>query len=106
MKLRYTPEAIDDLRKITAYIKHTLQNPTAAKRIGTTILDSCSILKSQPKAGYSVQAKVGLETNLRVLVCEKYLIFYRVEEQAVSIARILDGRQDYLQLLFGEPMGE
>ncbi len=106
MKLRYTPEAIDDLRKITAYIKNTLENPSAAKRIGATILDSCSILKSQPKVGYSVKAKVGLETDLRVLVCEKYLIFYRIDKQAVSIARILDGRQDYLQLLFGEFPGE
>lgn len=106
MKLRYTPEAVDDLRKITAYIKNTLKNPTAAKRIGKTVLDSCSILKSQPKAGYSVKAKVGLDTDLRVLVCEKYLIFYRVEKQAISIARILDGRQDYLQLLFGESLGE
>ncbi len=106
MKLRYTPEAIDDLREITGYIKNVLKSPSAAKRIGTTILDSCSILKSQPKAGYSVKAKVGLDTDLRVLVCEKYLIFYRIEKQAVSIARILDGRQDYLQLLFGESLGE
>lgn len=106
MKLRYTPEAIDDLRKIMGYIKDVLKNPSAAKRIGTTILDSCSILKSQPKAGYSVKAKVGLETDLRVLICEKYLIFYRIEKQVVSIARIFDGRQDYLQLLFGKSLSE
>ncbi len=105
MKLRYTPEAIDDLRKITGYIEDALKNPSAAKRIGTAILDSCSILKSQPKAGYSVKAKVGLDTDLRVLVCKKYLIFYRVEKQAASIARILDGRQDFLQILFGEFLG-
>ncbi len=30
-----------------------------SKQIGTTSLDNCSILKSQPKAGYSVKAKVG-----------------------------------------------
>ncbi len=106
MKLQYTPESIDDLRRITVYIKNVLKNPSAAKRIGTKILDNCSILKSQPKAGYSVKAKVGLDTDLRILICERYLIFYRVEKQTVSIARILDDRQDYLQLLFGESLGE
>jgi len=102
MKLRYTPEAIEDLRKITGYIRNVLKNPSAAKRIGKAILDACSILKSQPKAGYSLKTKVNLDTNLRVLVCEKYLVFYRIEKTFVSIARILDGRQDYLRLLFSE----
>lgn len=106
MKLQYTPEVIDDLREITAYIKNTLKNPGAAKRIGRTVLDSCSILKSQSKAGYSVKAKVGLDTDLHVLICKKYLVFYRMEKQTVSIARILDGRQDYLQPLFGESLNE
>lgn len=106
MKLRYTPEAILDLQKIKSYIDSVLQNPAAAKRIGKRILDSCAILKSQPKAGASVEAKTSWKTDLRFLITEKYLIFYRVEKNTISVARILDGRQDYLQLLFGNSQKE
>lgn len=106
MKLRYTPEAIRDLREIQGYIRTVLQNPAAAKRIGKHILDTCAILKDQPKAGASLGSKTNEKTDLRFLISEKYMIFYRVEKNTVSVARILDGRQDYLQLLFGEPKNE
>ena len=101
MKLRYTPEAISDMEAISSYISDVLYNPNAAKRIVRGILDSCSNLKSQPNLGLSVQDKTGYETELRVLICEKHMAFYRVESDCVSIARVLSGRQDYLHILFG-----
>lgn len=106
MKLRYTPEAMHDLHEIKRYISNVLQSPSAAKRIGRHILDTCAILKNQPKAGASVESKTNEKTDLRFFIIAKYLIFYKVEKSTVSVARILDGRQDYLQLLFREPMEE
>lgn len=102
MKLRYTPQAIGDLQKIQTYIGDTLKNPKAALRIVQKILHACDRLTVFPFSGVSFQEKTGYETNLRVLFCENYLALYRVDEKFVSVARILDARQDYCALLFEE----
>ena len=102
MKLKYTPEAIRDLQRISGYIADVLHNPAAADRIKMNILRSCASLKQHPMMGGSVEAKTGFETDLRFLVCDKHLVFYIYENDEVSIARIIDGRTDYVRILFGE----
>lgn len=104
MKLRYTPEAISDLQEIKCYIKNTLHNPIAALRISKAILAACSSLKSFPKMGMSIESKAGFETDLRMLTCESWVAVYRIEDESgmISVARIMDARQDYMRILFGE----
>ena len=104
MKLEYTPEAISDLREIRRYIKRDLHNPKAAMRVSKAILDACSSLKAFPEMGMSVEAKTGFETDLRILFCESWAAVYCVDadSDAVSVARIIDARQDYVRVLFGE----
>lgn len=99
MKLRYTPEAIVDLQNIKQYIKANLHNQTAALRISKMILDHCSSLKSFPESGVSLSALTGHETDLRMLVCENYIALYRIDTDAVSIARIIHAKQDYMRIL-------
>ena len=100
MKLRYTPEAISDLQSIKQYIKSTLRNPTAATRIAKMILDSCASLKSFPESGSSISALTGYETDIRMLICENYIALYRVDDDMVSVARIIHAKQDYMRILF------
>ena len=104
MRLNYTPEAISDLQNIKRYIQHTLRNPSAAARISKAILDTCSSLKTFPKLGVSVEGKTGFETDLRMLPCENWIAVCRIEPDSdvVSIARVIDGRQDYMRILFGD----
>lgn len=108
MKQRYTPDAISDLRAIQRYVKNNLHNPTAALRISKEILAACSSLKEFPKMGVSIESKTGVETDLRMLVCEKWVVVYRIEDAQgiISVARVLDGRQDYMRILFHEMSGE
>ena len=100
MRLQYTPQAIEDMKEIQSYIQYNLQNPQAAARISKKILDACAMLKDYPNSGFSLQAKINRETDFRCLVIGNYLAFYRTENSVISVARILDGRQDYLQVLF------
>lgn len=102
MRLQYTPQAIIDLQEIQTYIRHDFQNPQAAARISRTILDTCLMLKDHPKTGFSLQDKTGRETDFRYLAIENYLAFYRIKDSVVSVTRILDGRQDYLRVLFSD----
>ena len=102
MKLKYTPEAISDLQKTKSYISRGLRNPTAANRITKSILDQCSQLKEHPNLGMSLSAKLDMDSDLRYLICENHLAIYRIADNWVMIVRILDGRTDYLRLLFRE----
>ena len=102
MKLRYTPEALRDLQEIKRYIKSELHNPAAANRITKAILDGCSQLKQFPEMGVSIGAKPGYEPALRMRVVESYIALYRIETEVVSVGRIINARQDYIRILFGE----
>lgn len=100
MRLQYTPEARADLRAIQQYIGEELSNPAAAQRIITHILKNCALLKAQPHLGIRLEKKTGRESDLYYLIVGKQLVFYRFDADAVSVIRILDGRTNYLQVLF------
>ena len=101
-KIGITPEAARDLQAVQSYIAQDLGNPAAAKRTVKSILQHLRVLERFANAGFSVAAKTGADTDLRILVCGSYLAPYRVEGKTVSIARILHAKQDYLLVLFGE----
>ncbi|MCC8181949.1 MAG: type II toxin-antitoxin system RelE/ParE family toxin [Clostridiales bacterium] len=101
MILRYTPAARADLADTRDYIENTLKNPGAAQNVTMQILKHCSILKEQPFCGGDLAAKTGRDTDMRFLVCGKHIAFYRVQDETISVIRILDGRTNYMRELFG-----
>ena len=100
-KLKITPAAASDLAEINAYISTQLHNPQAARRIVKIIAHDLRLLLQNTHLGFSVSAKIGRETNLRALLSGNYFLFYRIENEAIQVSRVLDGRQDYLRVLFG-----
>jgi len=36
---------------------------------------------------------------VRMLVCDHYLALYRVDTDTISVARIINARQDYMRIL-------
>lgn len=102
MILRYTPQARIDLHEIEDYIKNELSNPQAAARIIERILKGCSNLKSNPNLGLDLSSKIEQKTDLRYLILSNYIAIYRVDNNSVSIIRIIDGRTDYLRYLLSE----
>lgn len=102
MNLEWSPDAIDDIRQTREYIAKTLKNPGAASRIQKMIVSGCKRLKQYPLAGPSLESRTGAATDLRYLICENWLAFYLVLDDTVRIVRVLDGRTDYLQLLFDQ----
>lgn len=101
-KVRLSPAAAQDLRSVRDYIAIELHNPASAQKIVQQILQQLRILERYNQAGLSVQAKTGCTTDLRMLVCKSHLAFYRIEpDGSVSVARILNARQDAMRILFG-----
>ena len=77
-KIFLSPEAVRDLTPLKQYISFELKNRSAANRI------------------------IGFQTDLRMLVSGKHIALYRVEGKTVFVSRVLDARQDYLRVLFGD----
>ena len=100
-KLHITPAAANDLAEIKAYISLELYHPQAAPRIVKSITHDLRHLQQNPHLGFSVSAKIGRGNDLRALLSGNYFLFYRVKGETIQVARVLDGRQDYLRVLFG-----
>ena len=101
-KVFLSSEAVKDLSQIKNYISTELKNRSAANRIVSSILKELDTLERYPEQGPSVEALTGFQTELRMLLCGKHIALYRIESERVFVARILDARQDYLRVLFGD----
>ena len=116
MKLRINPLALEDLKQIKAYISEELQNPDSALRIVREITERYSKLVDFPYMGAPLSGLINIKTDFRYLVCDSYIVFYKVSCQTaptsltqahrqagkdyISIYRVLSSRQDYMRVLF------
>lgn len=101
MKVLFKKTALDDMQATERYISETLGNGAAAKKLTRRVFDAIMLLEENPYMGTELCRKFAVETDLRFLVVAKQLVFYRVvEDDHIEVTRVLDGRQDYLALLF------
>ena len=105
-KILFSPQAVSDLTAIKQYISKELKNPAAAKKIVRTIMKELRTLSRFPEAGPSVEALTGCPTDIRFFVCGNHIALYRIKDNTVYIARVVDPRQDYLRILFGDGFWE
>ncbi len=98
-EIRFTPRAIADLEEIKRYISYDLLNPQAATELVELVFTKIGILASLPQTGARLRTDISLLKTYRFIQCNHYLVFYRVEEKMVSVARILYAKRDYLGLL-------
>ena len=101
-KVFISPEAARDLSQIKQYISTELKNRSAANRIVGCMMKDLRELERYPEQGPSIEALTGFQTELRMLLCGKHIALYNIENETVFVARIIDARQDYLRVLFGE----
>ncbi len=101
-KVRYSPEAVNDLDEIWAYISDELQNPESAANTVDGIMDAVDKLNDFPEMGSSLSSITNIESVSRFLVCGSYIAFYHLDGSSVSIDRVLYGKRDYIRILFEE----
>ena len=101
-KVFVSPEAGRDLSEIRRYIAKELKNPGSARKTINEILKNLKSLGRFPEQGPSVEALTGFTTDLRILLCGNHIALYKIEHNIVYISRIVDARQDYLRILFGD----
>ena len=102
-EIRFSPEAIRDLQQTKAYIAEELCNEQAAVNTIANITKRIRMLADFPESGTLLSSIIDFETDYRFLVCGNYMAFYRTRNQTVDIVRVLYGRRNFMQILFGEP---
>lgn len=96
MIVRLTAEAERDLEGIGDYI--AADSPAAALRFIMELRDACLGLADFP-ARFPLVPRYEA-SGVRRRVHGNYLIFYRIEADAVTILHILNGAVDYEAILF------
>lgn len=82
-------QAKDDLMRIWLYIAN--DSPPAADRFIDFLHEKCVSLCSAPEIG---RKRDELLHGIRCLPVKRYLIFYRINERSIEIARIISGYRD------------
>jgi toxin ParE1/3/4 len=91
--IRYLRTAEFDLYGIFDYISQ--DNPKAAADLLEKIDSSIAILATNPSLGVVPKDSRLKEKGYRMLVVEKYLVFYVVKKNLVQIRRIIHGARQY-----------
>ena len=88
--------AEDDLNEIVMYVAS--ERPVAAEALASKLEKNLALLSNHPHLGRVPKEEELARLGYRYLVVENYLIFYRIEENAILVHRILHGARDYLGL--------
>jgi toxin ParE1/3/4 len=97
MNFILAPSTTRDLDRLSEYFLET--NVEAGERLFKALNQQFYNLTKFPNLG---KPYPHLNPNIRGLLVEKYLIFYRVTTTEVEIVRVVDGRQDLTQLFATE----
>ena len=85
MKLVYTDDAIEDLKRLREFI--AVHNPSAAARIAAELVSKIELLPDFPKMGTPVEM-APVPDSIRDIVFGKYVVRYSVHMSAIIILRV------------------
>ena len=85
MKLVYTDEAIEDLKRFREFI--AVHDPSAAGRIATELVSKIELLPDFPRMGTPVEM-APVPDSIRDMVFGKYVVRYSVHVSAIIILRV------------------
>ena len=88
MKLVYTDEAIDDLKRLSEFI--AVHNPSATAGIATELVSKIELLPDFPKMGTPVEM-APMPDSVREMVFGKYVVRYSVHASVIIILRVWYG---------------
>ncbi len=99
MRIEWSERAKNDVINIAKYIAET-DNIENALYIVNRLEKDVMQLKDFPLSGIFPKDKILVAEGYRMLVVEKFLIFYLINEEKISIVAVIHGAQKYSHLLF------
>lgn len=97
--IEYSKEAREDLIEIKRYIKYNLQEPETAQKLISKIRSEIDKLKNNPQMFAIIDDDFIKKFEIRKLIVDNYIVFYRIQNSNIQIARIMYGRRNWINLL-------
>lgn len=97
--IEYSKESKEDLVEIKQYIKYNLQEPEIAQKLISKIRKEINALKHNPKSYSTIDDDLIKKLEIRKLIVDNYIVFYRTKNDNVEIVRIMYGRRNWINLL-------
>lgn len=97
--IEYSREAKQDLVNIKKYIKYKLAEPNVAENLILKIKDCIDKLQINPQRHNMIDENIIKMFNIRKLIVNNYIVFYRITQNKVQIVRIMYGRRNWIKLL-------
>ena len=91
MKVRYSPESIDDLQRLVDFVEQN--NPYAARRIAIDLQEGVDRLKRFPEIGLPVLIASDPE-KIRDLYAANYTVRYLITDEIIYVLRIWHSREN------------
>ena len=99
--ISFSPAAVQDIKDIKSYIADELCSEQAAINTVDKIMKRIRQLADFPELGAPLSSIIDIEVPYRFLVCGNYTTFYKTDGAKVFIIRILYGKRNFMQILFG-----
>jgi toxin ParE1/3/4 len=89
--LVWSPEAIEDIEAIAAYIER--DSPWYARAVASKIVETAESIPEYPELGRMVP-EID-DPVIRERLAHRYRVIYRLDEARVLIVAVIHGRQDF-----------
>lgn len=97
--IKYSKEAKQDLIDIKKYIKYNLQEPNIANKLITKIKKEIAKLIVDAKIYNIIDDDFIKKFEIRKILVDNYIVFYRIKNRTIEIVRIMYGRRNWISLL-------
>lgn len=97
--IEYSKESKQDLIEIKKYIKYNLQEPEVAQKLISKIRKEINTLKKNPEIYTIIDEDIIKKLEIRKLIIDNYIVFYRIKNNNIQIVRIMYGRRNWINLL-------
>ena len=97
--IEYSKESKQDLIGIKKYIKYNLQEPEIAQKLILEIRNEINNLKHNPEIYSIIDDDLIKKLEIRKLIVNNYIVFYRIKKENIEIVRIMYGRRNWINLL-------
>lgn len=91
MKIRYSPESVEDLQRVVEFVE--VKNPYAARRIAIDLQEGVDRLKQFPEIGLPV-LKAPDPEQIRDLYVGNYTVRYLIANEVIYILRVWHGKEN------------
>lgn len=97
--IEYSKESKQDLIGIKQYIKYNLQEPEIAQKLISKIRKEINTLKNNPEIYTIIDDDIIKKLEIRKLIVDNYIVFYRIKSNNIQIVRVMYGRRNWMNLL-------